>query len=47
VDGAQLVRRQGRFGEFVSCSNYPTCKYIKRETTGSPARARAAGRDSW
>ena len=34
VDGAQLVRRHGRFGEFISCSNYPTCNYIKRETTG-------------
>ena len=34
VDGAQLVRRHGPFGEFVSCANYPSCKYIKRETTG-------------
>ena len=34
VDAAQLVRRHGPFGEFVSCANYPTCKYIKRETTG-------------
>ena len=35
VDGAQLVRRFGRFGEFISCSNYPKCKYIKQETTGA------------
>ena len=35
-DGAKLVRRTGRFGEFVSCSNYPKCEYIKRETTGIP-----------
>ena len=34
VDGAQLVKRFGRFGEFISCSNYPKCKYIKQETTG-------------
>ena len=34
VDGAHLVRRHGPYGEFVSCANYPTCKYIKRETTG-------------
>jgi DNA topoisomerase-1 len=34
VDGAQLVRRHGPYGEFISCANYPTCKYIKRETTG-------------
>ena len=34
VDGAQLVRRHGPYGEFISCANYPGCKYIKRETTG-------------
>jgi DNA topoisomerase-1 len=34
VDGAQLVRRHGPYGEFTSCANYPVCKYIKRETTG-------------
>ncbi len=33
-DGAKLVIRQGRFGEFTSCSNYPKCDYIKRETIG-------------
>ncbi len=33
-DGAKLVQRTGRFGEFISCSNYPKCDYIKRETTG-------------
>lgn len=26
-----LVVRKGRFGEFVACSNYPECKYIKKE----------------
>ena len=26
-----LVLRKGRFGEFVACSNYPACKYIKKE----------------
>lgn len=31
-DGANLVKRQGRYGEFISCSNYPKCDYIKRET---------------
>jgi DNA topoisomerase-1 len=25
--GNQLVRRHGRFGAYVSCSNYPACKY--------------------
>jgi len=32
--GANLVRRTGRFGQFVSCGNYPKCRYVKRETTG-------------
>ncbi len=29
--GNQLVVRKGKFGEFVACSNYPECKYIKKE----------------
>jgi DNA topoisomerase-1 len=29
--GSELVKRNGRFGEFVACSNYPNCKYIKKE----------------
>ena len=33
-DKAKLVLRNGRFGEFISCSNYPKCDYIKRETLG-------------
>ncbi len=31
---AQLVLRNGQYGEFVSCSAYPKCKYIKQDTTG-------------
>jgi DNA topoisomerase-1 len=27
-----LVVRHGRYGEFVACSNYPACKYIKKES---------------
>ena len=26
-----LVEREGRFGRFISCSNYPKCKYIKQD----------------
>ena len=26
-----LVIRKGRYGEFTACSNYPECKYIKKE----------------
>ena len=29
--GGDLVIRKGRYGTFVACSNYPTCKYIKKE----------------
>ena len=29
--GSALVIRKGKFGEFTACSNYPTCKYIKKE----------------
>ena len=29
--GSPLVVRKGRYGEFVACSNYPGCKYIKKE----------------
>jgi len=28
---SELVAKVGRFGPFVGCSNYPTCKYIKKE----------------
>ena len=28
--GKPLVLRQGAFGEFVSCSGYPKCKYVKQ-----------------
>ena len=26
-----LVIRKGRYGDFTACSNYPECKYIKKE----------------
>lgn len=29
--GSDLVIRKGRYGEFTACSNYPTCKHIKKE----------------
>ena len=29
--GGDLVIRKGKFGDFVACSNYPTCKYVKKE----------------
>ncbi len=29
--GNPLVMRKGKYGEFIACSNYPECKYIKQE----------------
>ncbi len=28
-DGGELIIKQGRFGRFVGCSNYPTCRFTK------------------
>lgn len=29
--GSNMVFKKGKYGEFEACSNYPECKYIKRE----------------
>jgi DNA topoisomerase-1 len=34
--GNHLVIKHGRYGEFTACSNYPMCKYVKKETIGIP-----------
>ena len=28
--GNQLIKRNGRYGQFIGCSNYPKCRYIKK-----------------
>ncbi len=28
--GGELVKRNGKFGEFLGCSNFPRCRYIKK-----------------
>jgi DNA topoisomerase-1 len=28
--GGDLIQREGRYGKFVGCANYPKCKYIQR-----------------
>lgn len=28
--GNELVERNGKYGKFIGCSNYPRCKYIKK-----------------
>jgi DNA topoisomerase-1 len=34
--GNHLVVKHGRYGVFTACSNYPECKYVKRDTLGIP-----------
>ena len=29
--GGKLVLRNGRYGRFYGCSNYPQCKYVYRD----------------
>ena len=31
VCGSPLVYRKGKYGEFIGCSNYPTCTYIDKQ----------------
>jgi len=31
--GGGLMERDGRFGKFIACSNYPKCKFIKSDPT--------------
>jgi DNA topoisomerase-1 len=31
--GADLIMKFGRFGKFIACSNYPTCKYTEKTDT--------------
>ena len=37
VCGSPLVIKKSRYGSFVACSNYPKCRYIKREAKEKPA----------
>jgi DNA topoisomerase I len=32
--GRNMVKRFGRYGEFISCSGYPDCKYVKQNWIG-------------
>ena len=32
--GGELMHRHGKFGEFISCSNYPKCRFTKPVTLG-------------
>jgi len=41
--GKGLVVRNGRFGEFTCCSDYPTCRYIKLKETGVACQREGCG----
>jgi DNA topoisomerase-1 len=32
--GNNLTLKHGRYGQFTACSNYPNCRYVKRQTLG-------------
>ncbi len=34
--GKPLLQREGQYGEFVACSGYPKCKYIKQDLLDVP-----------
>jgi DNA topoisomerase-1 len=34
--GKPLLQREGSYGEFVACSGYPKCKYVKQELLDVP-----------
>ena len=36
--GGDLVKRQGRYGPFVGCANFPKCRYIQRQAPEKTGR---------
>lgn len=34
--GSDLVIKKGKYGKFIACSNYPECKYIKKDEKKQP-----------
>lgn len=43
--GQQLMERFGRFGKFIACSTYPTCRYVKPKSTGARCPEPGCGGD--
>jgi DNA topoisomerase-1 len=33
----KLIERDGKFGKFVACNNYPKCKFIKKDENAAPS----------
>jgi DNA topoisomerase-1 len=44
-DGSPLVIKTGRFGEFISCSNYPACTYSRQLQTKTGVMCPRCGGD--
>ena len=38
--GKELIYRQGRYGEFIGCSGYPSCTFIKEKEIEIPENAK-------
>lgn len=36
--GSDLVIKKGKYGKFTACSNYPECKYIKKDEKKQPKK---------
>ncbi len=34
--GSPLIKKEGKNGSFVGCSNYPSCRYVKKEPKEKP-----------
>ncbi len=41
--GGELVYRNGRYGKFIACSNYPTCKYSRQLVTKEKEKPEPTG----
>lgn len=39
ICGGDLVYKTGKHGEFIGCSNYPTCSYVQKEEKEAPKDA--------
>ncbi len=43
--GGALINRQGRYGSFVGCANYPKCKYVQRKSAQAVGQCPDCGGD--
>ena len=36
------MEREGKFGKFIACNNYPKCRYIKKDEAAEAERIKAS-----